>query len=232
MPVKYFVSKDSEGRQWPPDTSGESKEVVEIIKQAYSVYNDSEHVYAIVANLHVPYAYADLVVITERGIGVVELKGNYGKISRKGEFWYAGPSRIKAGSDNTPARNPHEQVRAYTKTIRKKLLSPLLGTPWLPGSPDDWEKFKFSTAICFTNRQADIEELRNTYIPRKLEWENHSNIILTPADISDWVDDLRFEAQQDYTHNYEPFQSAGPVPERPGSASYTLCGSPHTTAVP
>ena len=135
MPVKYFVSKDSQGRQWPPDTSGESKEVVEIIKRVYSAYNDSEHLYAIVANLHIPDAYADLVVITDRGMGFIELKGNYGKIYQQGVYWYAGncTEPIKAGSQNTPARNPHEQVRAYAATIRKKLLTPLLGIPWVAG---------------------------------------------------------------------------------------------------
>ncbi len=172
MPVKYFVSKDSQGRQWPPDTSGEKKEVLEIIKRVYSTYNDENDLYAIIANLHVHHAYADLVVITPHGMGVVELKGNYGKIYQKGPYWFAGSCQdpIKAGSENTPARNPHEQVRAYTKTIRQKLLTPLLGTPWLPGNSKEWEEFfKFSTAVCFTNRQANIERLRETYHPPKIE---------------------------------------------------------------
>lgn len=213
MPVKYFVSKDSQGRQWPPDTSDESKKVVEIIKRVYSAYNDSEHLYAIVANLHIPDAYADLVVITEHGMGFIELKGNYGKIYQQGVYWYAGTCTepIKAGSQNTPARNPHEQVRAYAETIRKKLLTPLLGVPWLPGNSDDWKKFKFSTAVCFTNREADIEEFKNIYHshPRKQEWESHADIILAPADIPEWIYTLKFEAsfpiKKGSHYDYEPY---------------------------
>jgi len=74
MPVKYFVSKDSQGREQVPDYPYETLAVIEIIKNVYADFNHTPNLYAIIANLNKRNAMADLVVITERGLGVIELR--------------------------------------------------------------------------------------------------------------------------------------------------------------
>ncbi len=73
MPVHDFVGQNAEGRELAPDTSHETLAVIEIIKRVYEAFNHHQHLYALIANLNKQGAMADLVVITERGFGIVEL---------------------------------------------------------------------------------------------------------------------------------------------------------------
>lgn len=198
MPVKYFVGQGLRGQVQAPEYSHETLVVIEIIKLVYEKFNHETHLYTLTANLNKKNAYADLVIITERGLGVVELKGYTGLITRKGPVWYAGSKAIEAGSKNTPARNPHEQVQAYAGTIRDKLMDyPLRADPWLPGRKTDWEAFKYNTVVCFTDPKANFETFRQQYPAGKVRkpWENFR--ILKPVEIPDWIAGLRFEAKQD-----------------------------------
>ncbi len=201
MPVKYFVDQN------PPDYTHENRAVIEIIKRVYEKFNHEQALSALVANLNKQDAYADLVILTERGLGVVELKGYTGLITQKGPIWYAGSKVIGAGSKNTPARNPHEQVQAYTATIRGKLMDyPPRSDPWLPGRKPDWEEFKYNTAVCFTDPKANFDAFRQQYPAGKLRqpWENFS--LLTPAEIPEWVASLRFEAKQGLKQQFAPYR--------------------------
>jgi hypothetical protein len=138
MPVKVYVSRDSQGQPWSPDHEHEARSVIEIVKKLWLAFNSQKQLYAVAANLHRPSA--DLVILSERGIGIVELKHYYGRISRQGSTWYAGKTRIKAGSESKGYRNPHEQVQDYAAEIRSALIGPTRqpfgsaqGRPWLPG---------------------------------------------------------------------------------------------------
>lgn len=207
MPVKYFVSRDSQGREHAPDYSHETKAVIEIIKKVVAAFNHHHSLYALIVNLNEPNAYADLLLITERGVGVVELKDYYGRISQRAAIWYAGPIPIKAGSANTPARNPHEQVQAYAQKIRDDLVkAPLRKWPWLPGLNHDREAFKFSTAVCFTNERANFDYFRKHYRAWESEkaWEQFK--ILTPDEIPEWVAALRFEVDKGPAYRYQPYR--------------------------
>lgn len=207
MPVKYFVSQDFQGREQAPDYSHETLAVIEIIKRVYEKFNHHQSLYATIANLDKRDAYADLVIITERGMGIVELKGYTGPITQKGPFWYAGPKQIHAGSKNTPARNPHEQVQDYADTIRNQLMNPSPQIdPWLPGRMSDWSEFKFNTAVCFTDPKANFEIFRQQYPAGKLRksWENFS--LLTLVEIPEWVASLRFEANQGPKQQFMPYR--------------------------
>lgn len=159
MPVKYFVSKDSRGKEQPPDFSHEVTAIIEIIKQLYAAFNHHKNLYVIVANLNKQDAMADMVILTERGIGIVELKGYPGQITMRGTEWYAGlkaiPGKPTIAGKSAGYRNPHEQVQLYMDAIRYKLLHPA-SEPWLPGKYADWVEFQFGTAVCFTHEDVSL----------------------------------------------------------------------------
>ncbi len=208
MPVHYFVGQNAEGRELAPDTSHETLAVIEIIKRVYEAFNHHQYLYALIANLNKQGAMADLVVITERGFGVVELKHYFGTITLRGNQWYAGNMPIH-GKPGAGYHNPHEQVQLYTDAIRMQLLFPE-NTPYLPGKYADWERFEFGTAVCFTHEDADFSRFpswhyqknkRNTHIK---EWELFT--LLKPADIPGWVSALRFGVNKDRKNKFEAFQ--------------------------
>ncbi len=204
MPVQVFVGRAQDGRPHSPDYSHEMRSTVEIINRLWSAFNQHEPYYAIVANLIEPSA--DLMIVSERGIGVVELKHYFGPIScRTNGYWYAGPKKMQAGVEGRGFKNPHEQVQAYAEEIRRRLLEPLLWQePWLPGKTIDWPAFKFHTAVCFTHSGADLsqfeEHLRRRCRPITLPWEDFA--VLKPDDLPAWTTALRFEVGGDHGEGF------------------------------
>ena len=203
MTLKIYVSRDSQGQPWPPDYTHENQAVLEILKRLWWVFHPENALYVAVANLHVPSA--DLIILTRRGIGVMELKHYYGRIERRGNTWYAGPTLIKSGSENLGRRNPHEQVQSYTAEIREKLLASRQVPEWLPGRRSEKEAFKFQTAVCFTHPDADFRrfktDLRRQPLPTQT-WEIFT--VLDLKDTAEWVASLRFEADQGRERRFEP----------------------------
>jgi hypothetical protein len=143
-----------------------------------------------------------MIVITERGIGILELKHYYGRISiGYDNSWYAGPKQIHPGSKYA---NPHEQVQGYAEEIRGRMML-AIRPDWLRNSND----LKFQTAVCFTHPDADVSALREDVrrgrsIQRK-EWEDGFDVI-TPDDVPLWITNLRFQVSKGYSHDYEPFR--------------------------
>jgi hypothetical protein len=213
MPVQLFVGRSAEGLPAAPDYSHEMRALIDILRQVWDVFHHHQPYYAVIANMHDPSL--DLMIISERGIGVMELKHYFGKIScRSDEGWYAGPKKMDSGVKGKGFNNPHEQVQKYAEEIRQKLVTPPpYQAPWLPGKTIDWKEFKFSTAVCFTHPNADLSGLNNrlqrTCRPITLPWENFS--ILKIEQISEWAASLRFEvgagrAGNFTRHRFEPAQ--------------------------
>ncbi len=208
MPVKAYVSRDSAGRPWPPDHSHETTAAIELVRQLWLVFNHQPATYAILANLHQPNA--DLVIITERGIGVVELKHYPGHIAGGAkDTWYADTIPIKAGSAYT---NPHDQVQSYANQLRQQMMSSLSAW-WLLSDRPLWGKFKIHTAVCFTHPNAviddatrSLERTRQRFTYQK-SWERFR--ILSPDKFTDWVVALRFEVDQGRTRNFEAYHLTG-----------------------
>lgn len=209
MTVETYVSRDFEGRPWPPDYSSEINATIGIVQRLWWAFNLQKSLYAVVANLHDPSA--DLVFISERGLGVVELKYYYGSFKQKSDgAWYAGPVRIKAGAESQGYRNPHEQVQAYATQIREKFITLGRDQLWLVRQDVGWEDFKFHTAVCFTHpdaSQASVESFeRSLRQHRRLnmeKWEQFS--ILKPDGILKWVTALRFEVDRGQRYDHEPY---------------------------
>lgn len=196
MAVEIFVGRTPEGQPISPEYSHEMNSIIEIIRRLWGAFHHYLPYFAVVANL--AEHSADLMIVSERGIGVIELKHYYGRISCHADgAWYAGPKRMIAGVEGRGFKNPHEQVQTYAEQIRRKLIEPPpWQEPWLPGRPIDWPDFKFHTAVCFTHPDADLrefdEQLRKRCRPVTLPWEDFS--VITIDDVPRWAVSLRFEA--------------------------------------
>lgn len=211
MPVKFFIGRDVLNQTHYPETSHESRGVREICEFLWRGWqHDSSRHYAIIASLqrlqNGRKVSADLVIISETGVGVVELKDYYGGIrcDEPEGAWFAGPQLIKAGAKTVEEgghANPYQQAHAYADVIRQGMLAEGV----LPGKRKDQEKYSFHTAVCFTNPDARIELCQrvsaNPQWRKKLPaWEEFS--ILKSSEISAWASDLRFGANKGRSFNY------------------------------
>jgi len=79
MTVKIYVAKDQKGRQWAPDRPHEVGACEWMVKKAWDEFHDLKEFYAILLN-HQPEPRTDMVVIQERGLGVLEMKHYYNEI--------------------------------------------------------------------------------------------------------------------------------------------------------
>lgn len=218
MPVKIYVGRDIQKFTHYPETTHEARGVRQICDYLWDVWHhrSSRH-YAIVANPKQTKTgrelSADLVIISELGLGVVELKDYYNEIKcgKPKEAWMAGPTVIKVGSENNNYVNPHQQVQDYAKDIRHDLIA----THSFPGEPWEHEQFEVHTAVCFTNPAAKIEKCRKQINTKSwqdeelLPWEKFA--VLSFKDVREWGADLRFnanmgEAYGHLLHSWTPEQ--------------------------
>jgi hypothetical protein len=197
MPVNIYVSRDSEGRPWPPTVAHEIRALEEVIKNIWLAFNHVDNVYAVFANLRQPSA--DMVVLTERGIGVLEFKDHPGKMTVDNEDrWFANGDPIKGGR----YASPHLQVQAYAEEVRRSLLT-YIAPKWL--RMDQWDSLKFQTAVCFTHPAADISEiLKATGQLSRRNWESTFNVV-TPANVAEWILSLCFEKDLGSAKGFEPY---------------------------
>ncbi len=197
MTVRYFVWRDADDRPQPPENSHEVTACKEIIKRLWMTYNGQDALYAVIANLRTPSA--DMVIVTDYGLGVVEIKHNSGVIRQSKDAWFADDKPIKCGSLNSQGErryhNPHHQVQTYAHDIRQQLLTPNWKPGWLPGDESLWREIKIQTAVCFTHPSVDVTDVKDYFQrnrPSHLQpWEAFK--VLSPADVSDWAAALRFE---------------------------------------
>ena len=79
MPVVAYVARDPAGNPWPPVHEHEAAAAIGMIQRLHESLNHERSLYVVLANLQAPSA--DLVVLTELGLGVVELKHYSGALS-------------------------------------------------------------------------------------------------------------------------------------------------------
>jgi hypothetical protein len=201
MPVTAYVARDPAGNPWPPVHEHEAAAAIGLIQRLHESLNHERPLYLVLANLQAPSA--DLVVLTELGLGVVELKHYGGALSVQAGDWYAGSQLVKAGVGYP---NPREQVQAYATRIRRDLLPHIAG--WWSLREDDLNtKLKVQTAVCFTNQDLSIAPEVKDAIERDARqngrrWSTFQ--LLTPASFAAWVSGLRFEIEKDKSAQYAP----------------------------
>jgi hypothetical protein len=211
MPAKIFIGRDIQKITHYPDTPHESRGIRQICTYLWDTWHHSSvRHYAIVANPKQTGTgrelSADLLIISEMGLGVVELKESFGTIKcddPRGK-WLAGPAPIKAGSQKNGYKNPHRQVQAYARDIRDDLIAMQL----FPG--EDWEqsKFELHTAVCFTNPDARLDACQK--MVRKSHWQRQALAkwekfaVLSYRDVRDWGVDMRFNVDMGEAYGYRP----------------------------
>src|SRR4030042_2040626 len=95
MTVELYVGKDPQGRIWEPDFTHEANAAIRIIGSAWRAFHASRELYLLAFNLHSPNI--DLLVISERGIGLLEMKAHRGSVRIDPDgYWLAGGEQ-KAG---------------------------------------------------------------------------------------------------------------------------------------
>lgn len=203
MTVKIFVSRDSEERPWAPDYTHEVRAAQEIAKKLWQAFHHQQQLYTLIANLHEPCA--DMVIVTERGLGIVELKNHAGRISiDPSGMWCANGRRIESGIH----ADPHQQVQAYGEIVRQKTLQFIL-PKWLQRDSQQWNTFKFQTTVCFTHPDVELEDARLTlsqaHPGQRAPWESDFSVSTLP-EITEWATRLRFQVAMGRNRRFEPYR--------------------------
>ena len=203
MPVKAYITRDPSGNPWPPVHEHEATAVIGLIQRLHEALNHERVFYAVFANLQAPSA--DLVVLTEMGIGVAELKHYAGQLNTQGGEWYAGTRLVKAG---TGYMNPRDQVQAYANRIRRDLI-PHLADFWATGADDLTARLKVQTAVCFTNQQLQLAPEVKAAIELDADrngrrWSTFQ--VITPGSFTTWAGSLRFSVEQGRAASFAPFR--------------------------
>jgi hypothetical protein len=214
MTVELYAGKDPEGRIWEPDFSHEVHAAIRIIGTAWRAFHAAPELYLLAFNLHSPNI--DLLVLSERGIGLLEMKAHRGEISIDGEdYWLADGQRMLGykpvpGKDKPAASywNPHTQVQGHGERLVERLL-PILRDQYPELTRGKRRNLRLQTSVCFTNPEVDVTGLRRI-IPEwsrgKLRpWESDFHV-LTPEEVPAWISALRFEVKQTDRPPYYPFR--------------------------
>ncbi len=128
-----------------PSNEHEATAAIGIIQRLYEALNHERGQYVVLANLHRPGA--DLVVLSELGLGVIELKHTTGRLTVVDDGWFGGGRAIKAG---TTYHNPHDQTMDYARRMRNDLLSRLVEF-WETSPREISDALRIQYAVCFTN---------------------------------------------------------------------------------
>ena len=187
MTVEFFCGVDSQNNNYPPEHHHEMEAVTSLIEPLWNAFHrSSDPLFLVLSNLQFPKA--DFVLLSERGIGVLELKHYPGQITARDDGeWFAGGRLIAAGAN---FKNPHQQVQHYADVIRNKAIESLIqrhvDKKNLISLP------KVQTAICFSNPDSDISWFRDSSnkIIGQRPWEQLK--VLTPGEITEWASCVRF----------------------------------------
>lgn len=201
MPVIAYITRDPSGHPWPPVHEHEATAVIGMIQRLHEALHHERTAYAVLANLQAPSA--DLLVLTEMGVGILELKHYPGTLSTQAGEWYAGSQLVKAGVSHP---NPREQAQAYATRIRRELI-PYFAKGWAMSEDELGSRLKVQTAVCFSHPDVEIpsavkEEIERDARQQGRRWSAFQ--LLTPADFPTWVGGLRFGVEKDKSAQYAP----------------------------
>jgi hypothetical protein len=212
--VELYVGKDPQGRPWEPDFTHEVDAAIRIAGKVWRTFHAAQQLSLLAFNLHAPNI--DLLVISERGIGLVEMKGHRGRICLGPEDHWLADGQAMLGYKPIPGRerpaasyiNPHDQVQGQGDRLLER-LRPVLREDYPELTRGKRRNLRMQTCVCFTNPEADLSDLRNA-LPswnrgRLKSWESDF-IVAMPDEIPEWISALRFEVKQVDTPPYYPFR--------------------------
>ena len=171
MAIHVFIGRDSRQHAAGPTHPHERRAVISLMRSAQRAITSEEATVFVVAP-HIAhgngYFDPDLIVLNERGFGVVEMKHHSGLIRGKPDrHWSHDGERIEAGAT---FENPQQQVASYVAKFRDRLLEPRpRGEHWLPLLESNRQlvvsKLRMQSAVCFTNPLADLTKIVKDYRP-------------------------------------------------------------------
>jgi hypothetical protein len=222
MTVELYAGKDPQGRIWEPDFTHEVNAAVRIVGKAWRAFHASRELYLLAFNLHSPNI--DLLVISERGIGLLEMKGHRGPIRIDAEDHWLADGQMMLGYKVIPGRerpassylNPHDQVQGHGDRLVERLV-PVIREQYPELTRGKRRGLRLQTCVCFANPDADLCWMRET-VPqwsrkRLRYWESDFSVI-SADEVPEWISTLRFEVKQIDSPPYYPFR-LDPAKERP-----------------
>jgi len=214
MTVELYAGKDPQGRIWEPDFTHEANAAIRIIGTAWRAFHAAPELYLLAFNLHSPNI--DLLVVSERGIGLLEMKAHRGTIAIDSEdYWLAAGQRMLGykpvpGKDKPGASylNPHAQVQGHGERLFERLV-PLIREQYPELTRGKRRNLRMQTSVCFTNPEVDLAGMRAA-VPgwsrgRLRTWESDFSVI-APEEVPGWISTLRFEVKQTDRPPYYPFR--------------------------
>jgi hypothetical protein len=214
MTVELYVGKDPQGRIWEPDFTHEANAAIRIVGMVWRAFHAAPELYLLAFNLHSPNI--DLLVISERGIGLLEMKAHRGRITIDSEdHWLAEGQKMLgykavAGRDRPASSylNPHDQVQRHGEMLQERFL-PIIREQYPELTRGKRRSLRMQTCVCFTNPEASLSEMQKA-IPewsrgRLKSWESDFSVI-APMEVPEWISTLRFEVKQVDHPPYYPFR--------------------------
>ncbi|MBN1439220.1 MAG: FHA domain-containing protein [Anaerolineales bacterium] len=215
MTVELFTGKDPQGRIWEPDFSHEVHAAIRMIGKAWRAFHAAPELYLLAFNLHSPNI--DMLVISERGIGLLEMKGHRGAIRINPEDHWLADGQKMLGFKPFPGRerpasssylNPHDQVQGHGERFMERFL-PVVREQYPELTRGKRRGLRLQTCVCFTNPEADLAEIRKVAPEwsrgRLRSWESDFSVI-SADEVPEWISTLRFEVKQVDSPPYYPFR--------------------------
>lgn len=135
MSFTAYITRDADGNEISFEHPYERQAALAAAKRLWTVYSDMPVDCALIANLQSPPI--DLVVVTNYGIGVIDMKEFSADIQgdTEGEWHYVSPQNVSIGTVKAGANypNPFHQVRDYRRRLVRSLTTTAQsGTRGLP----------------------------------------------------------------------------------------------------
>lgn len=223
MPVKLFVGTNQSNEKPQPFQFFHEQYpgAIRILRRLWAKLHPLDETTAILveANVNLPrngWFKPDMVIMTPRGIGILEQKHSGGEITVEGNFeeedkltWHftkPNGQRVRVNSGSKP--NPAEQVIAYQNSLHRTLTQQATRQDWLinPETPyrDFYRHVKIQSGVCFTNSLANTTKLEAVY--EGLQRGNKFSILDIDRVLC-WVQSLRLGTRsKDYAPTEPPYE--------------------------
>jgi hypothetical protein len=155
-------------------------------------------------------------VISERGIGLLEMKAHHGAITIDTENHWLADGEKMLGYKAVTGRerpgssylNPHEQVQGHGDRLQERLL-PVIREQYPELTRGKRRNLRMQSCVCFTNPDVELSEMRKA-LPewcrgRLKSWESDF-LVIAPTEVPEWISSLRFEVKQQDLPPYYPFR--------------------------
>lgn len=206
MPIRAYITRDQGQNEQPPAYAHEASGAIALLQRLHETFRDDPHPLAVIANMSHPRA--DMVVISELGVGVIELKHHPGTLAVHGATWSTEHGPIRAGDQASGHANPRQQVQHYASQLRQLLARKCAGW-WSLTAHNLTKNLHVQTAVCFTHPGLTIPGHVRAAIVRDADADYHRHggfDLLTPHEFPAWAAALRFDIVENAANLHRPYR--------------------------